>query len=117
MVYLKKIGNLWSDILTFGWLDRLSVKHPRLAGAITGFLFSVGFSLCAWYFLDPRFVIYEKTQYVPMNWTLRIVYGILFGLASLIAVYVIIVVRNDSIWETEMPFLPQLLGRRKKRRL
>jgi hypothetical protein len=52
-----------------------------------------------------------------MNWTLRIVYGILFGLASLIAVYVIIVVRNDSIWETEMPFLPQLLGRRKKRRL
>jgi hypothetical protein len=87
MRFLKKGWDLWSDIVTFAWLDRLGGKHPRLARAITGTLFVIVFALFAWYYLDRRFIIYPKMGYVPVDWTTRIILGLLFGIAGLVAAF------------------------------
>ena len=84
---LKKLWKLWSDILTFAWVDRLAEKHRTLGGVVRGLLFTIGFGVWAWYYLDPRIIIYEKYRYVPINWAFRILYGSLMGSASLISLY------------------------------
>lgn len=86
MIYLKRAWNLWSDLITFEWLERLSRKHPRLAGVIRGALISLLFGLGAWYHLNPRFVIYPKHSHLPLSWAERIPMGILFSIASVITI-------------------------------
>ena len=82
MRYLRGTWRLWSDILTFDWLDRLSVHAPRLGYNLKRILWSVWFGMAAWYFLDPRFRIYENHRYIEMNWTWRILNGsVLLGAA------------------------------------
>jgi hypothetical protein len=87
MRFLKKVWDLWSDIATFAWLERLGVKHPRLARAIAGSIVGIAFALIAWYYLDRRFIIYSKGSDLPLDWSARRVWGVLFGIAGLVAAF------------------------------
>jgi hypothetical protein len=83
MHFLKRAWQLWSDVLTFEWLDRLSTTKPRLSKAIRGMLMCLGFGLLAWYYLDPRFVIYAKYSYEEVHWETRIILGSVCAIVSL----------------------------------
>lgn len=79
---LKQAWQLWSNILTFAWLTRLWYERPRLATAIAGFLVSLSIGLYAWYYLDPRFRLYEKNSFTEMSWAFRIFMGVSLGMVS-----------------------------------
>ena len=103
MIYLKKAWNLWSDLVTFEWLRRLSLKRPRLGMAISGFLISTTLGLFAWYYLDPHFKLYERNSYAEVSWTFRIIMGTLLATGSIaVAICTVVSVKQGS------PFIPDL---------
>ena len=97
MRYLKRAWILYSELLTFEWLNRLWLKRPRLAIAIAGCLISLTSGFFAWYFLDLRFRHYEKDGYTEANWMFRIFAGVLLGTVALgVAGYTIISVKQGA---------------------
>lgn len=83
MRYLKQAWRIWSNILTFEWLDQLSLSQPRLAYNIKCVIWSAAMGIASWYQLDPRIRIYERNRYVDTNWTFRIVMGLAMLAAAL----------------------------------
>jgi hypothetical protein len=97
MHFLKRAWQLWSDVLTFDWLDRLSTTKPRLAKGIRGMLICLGLGLLAWYYLDPRFVIVAKYSYEEVHWRTRIILGSVCAIASIgVAVYTLFSLKSGE---------------------
>ncbi len=108
--FLKRVWNLWSNLLTFEWLGRLHEKQPRLATAITGTLISLALGLFAWNYLDPRFRLYEKGSNIPMSWTFRyFMSGLLILLTAFTVVATALSVKTGGSISLE-----QLFGKKPK---
>ena len=107
MDYLKKVWNVGSDIITWAWLDRLTVKYPRLARSLKAFLVSVVFGMFAWWYLDQRNVIYGKYSHQPSVGPGRAIVGGLMAIASLVSAYFVIApIDQDTTPEVERPSSP-----------
>ena len=114
MRYLRRAWRLWSDILTFDWLERLSRHHPDVAYAIGSIIWSVGMGIAAWVHLDPRIRLYEKNSYIEQAWPGRIVMGvILLGLA-IAPVILSIAFRGRNAIELGWPRFGRQTTKRKK---
>jgi hypothetical protein len=69
---IRTSWNVWCEVLSFAWLDRWSMQHPRSARALGGFCTSAVLALYALYFLNPRVMINEKGGSIPEPWASRI---------------------------------------------
>jgi hypothetical protein len=114
MGYLRWAWRLWSNILTFEWLNRLSIPHPRLGYNIKCVLWSAWMGIAAWYYLDPRFRLFEKNRYIETSWTLRILTGsVLLGAAVNPLILFVFFKARDSI-EFQWPQFRRWMTKRTK---
>jgi hypothetical protein len=97
MKFFNATRERFIDIYTLAWFDRLQLKHPRLATAVGGFAVVLACGLFAWYYLDPRIIIYAKGSPVLLDRTTRVIVGVISGGGSLIvAIVTICIIVNYS---------------------
>jgi hypothetical protein len=70
--------------------------------------------IAAWYYLDPRFRLFEKNRYIETSWTLRILTGsVLLGAAVNPLILFVFFKARDSI-EFQWPQFRRWMTKRTK---
>jgi hypothetical protein len=96
--YLKRVWDIWSELITFEWLGRLWFKKPLIAVTIGGLLISVGLGVMAWVTSSRRFLVYTNTPGPPTRGDRTS--GVVFGAAAIAvaALTLISLARGRSIF-------------------
>ena len=82
---LKKVWKIWSDLITFEWVDRLTLKAPHVADRIFFGLLFIGLIIFVYGAFGAATL---RDHFSPINWVRLIGAGALFATGALVIAYI-----------------------------